>query len=74
MLLLLQIILFVFFLVTLVQVILDFIRGSFLIASGLLLLALGYTLKLIARLHLLCRRIHHCRRHQIARRFRFARF
>ena len=74
MLLLLQIILFVFFLVTLVQVILDFIRGSFLIASGLLLLALGYTLKLIARLRLLCRRIHHCRRYRIARAFRFVRF
>jgi hypothetical protein len=74
MLLLLQIILFVFFLVTLVQVILDFIRGSFLIASGLLLLAFGYTLKFVARLIRLCQRIPLRRRLRNARAFRFARF
>ena len=74
MLFLLQLILIGCFIITLARVIFDFFHGSLLIVSGLLLLAFGYTLKFVARLHLLCRRIHHCRRHQIARRFRFARF
>jgi hypothetical protein len=74
MLLLLQIVLILYFLVTLVQVIYDFIYGSLLIASGLLLLAFGYTLKFVAWLIRLCQRIPLGRRHQVARRFRFARF
>jgi uncharacterized membrane protein len=48
MLLLLQIVLAVMFIITLFQVICDFIRGSHLIATGLLLLVVGYSLKFYA--------------------------
>ena len=74
MLLLLQIILFICFLVTLVQVIFDFLHGTLLIVSGLLLIAIGYSLKLISRIRLLCRNIHLGRRHRDAIPFRFIRF
>ena len=58
-LLVLQIVLVVCFLFTLVRVIFDFFHGSLLILSGLLLIVVGYTLKLAARMRilLLCRRI-----------------
>jgi hypothetical protein len=74
MLFLLQLILLACFIITLARVIFDFFHGSLLILSGLLLLAFGYTLKFVARLIRLCQRIPLGRRHQIARRFRFARF
>ena len=74
MLFLLQLILLVCFIVTLARVIFDLVHGTLLIASGVLLLVLGHTLKFVARILRLCQRIRLGRRHQIARRFRFARF
>ncbi len=56
MLFLLQIILFACFVVTLVQVIFDFAYGSFLILTGLLLMAYACILKFIAWLIRLCQR------------------
>jgi len=44
----LQIILFACFVVTLVQVIFDFVYGSFFILTGLLLMVYAYILKFIA--------------------------
>jgi hypothetical protein len=74
MLLILQIVLFAWFIVLLIQAIFDFLHGSLLILSGLILLAVAYTLKFVALLIRLCARISLFRRYQIAKRFRFVRF
>lgn len=73
MLFLLQIALFLCFLVILVQVIIDAFRGSILILSGLLLLLVAYAIKLVVGLLRLIQRHRGRRRPPVPGRFRIER-